>query len=62
MSDEDAARRRLLGYACPKAPDGPLIPPACLYDPCGHDVAVYSDGTTDPPNFGQSGRTVTDTQ
>lgn len=43
------AERRLVGYLCPSRPDGPLIPPGALYDPCGGDRAVYSDGTMDPP-------------
>lgn len=42
------ADRHLVGWLCPSRPDGPLIPPNRLTDPCGRDRAVYSDGTMDP--------------
>jgi hypothetical protein len=46
--EQTAVPRRLIGYLCPKMPDGPMIPPHALYDPCGGDRAVYSDGTLGP--------------
>lgn len=54
MADKDAeaasiGHGRLIGYLCPKRPDGPLIPPQALTDPCGHDVPVYSDTIPPPP-------------
>lgn len=41
--------RKLLGYLCPHdAAGGELIPPSSFCDPCGDDLAVYDDGTTEP--------------
>lgn len=42
--------RRLVGYWCPSMPDGPLIPPKAHTDPCGKDVAVWSDRAIDEAN------------
>jgi hypothetical protein len=42
--EQEPEQPHIIGYLCPAHPEG-LMKPTPFEDPCGHDKAVWSDGT-----------------